>query len=86
MESPRFVEQAEGPAIVETYTVIFNRVGEPEQGIVIGRLDNASGARFFANTRPARDLMLTMTREEFLGHAGLVSADGDTGRNLLEPC
>jgi len=83
MESPPFVEPAEGEATIETYTVVFNRDGEPEQGIVIGRLDNGSGERFFANTPPNRDLMLAMTREEFVGRLGSVRTED--GRNVFEP-
>jgi acetyl-CoA C-acetyltransferase len=82
MESPPFVEQAEGDATVETYTVIFNREGEPEQGIVIGRLQGASRPRFFANTPPDRELMLAMTREEFMGRRGKLRSED--GRNLFE--
>jgi acetyl-CoA C-acetyltransferase len=81
MENPPFVEQAEGDSAVETYTVIFNREGEPEQGIVIGRLSNGD-ARFFANTPTDRDLMLAMTREEFVGARGEVRTLG--GRNLFD--
>jgi acetyl-CoA C-acetyltransferase len=82
LESPPFTEQPDGDATVETYTVVFSRDGEPEQGIVIGRLDNGVGARFFANTPPDRELMLAMTREEFVGARGQVrSADG---RNVFE--
>jgi acetyl-CoA C-acetyltransferase len=82
MDSPPFVEQAEGDAIVETYTVIFNRDGEPEQGIVIGRLDNGASSRFFANTPPDRELMLAMTRDEFVGRRGRVRLED--GRNVFE--
>ncbi len=85
MESPPFVEQAVGEATVETYTVIFNREGEPEQGIVIGRLDDGSRARFFANTPPDRELMLAMTREEFVGRRGCASHDPASGRNVFDP-
>ncbi|TMF07756.1 MAG: hypothetical protein E6I38_08560 [Chloroflexi bacterium] len=64
MESPPFVEQAEGESRIETYTVIFNREGEPEQAIVIGRLDEGPSGRFFANTPADRDLMFAMTQED----------------------
>lgn len=103
LPSPGFVEQAEGPAEIETYTVAFDREGNPEQAIIIGRLstDSDVGAqhavpggaeddirlsqpRFFANTPPDRDLLLAMTREEFIGHKGHVSTDAD-GRNVFEP-
>jgi acetyl-CoA C-acetyltransferase len=83
LESPPFIEQAEGESKLETYTVIFNREGEPEQGIVIGRLDNGSGARFFANTPSDRGLMLTMTQEEFVGARGRVRSED--GRNVYQP-
>ena len=83
METPPFAAQAEGEAQVETYTVIFNREGEPEQAIVIGRMGDGSGARFFANTPPERDLMLAMTHDEFVGKRGRVHAAD--GRNLFEP-
>jgi len=82
MDSPPFVAQAEGDATVETYTVVFNREGEPEQGIVIGRLNSGAGPRFFANTPPDRDLMLAMTRKEFVGARGRVHSQD--GRNLFE--
>lgn len=82
MESPPFVAQADGEATVETYTVIFNRDGEPEQGIVIGQLDGDSSPRFFANTPPDRELMLAMTREEFVGARGRVRTED--GRNVFE--
>ena len=89
MESPPFVEQADGDATVETYTVIFNREGEPEQGIVIGRLgsltqdaDTRDVSRFFANTPPDRELMLAMTHEEFVSARGRVRSED--GRNVFE--
>ena len=87
MESPPTVEHAEGPASVETYTVPFNREGEPEQGIVIGRLGDGEkpGARFIANTPPDSDLLWSMTREEFIGTSGQVTRDADTDRNIFRP-
>ena len=83
MESPPFVEQAEGESRIETYTVIFNREGEPEQAIVIGRLDEGPSGRFFANTPADRDLMFAMTQEEWVGSRGRVRAED--GRNVFDP-
>ncbi len=85
MESPLFVEAAEGPAVVETYTVAFDRDGRPEQGIVIGRLEQDTRARFFANTEPDPDLLWSMCRQEFVGHRGRVSHDAATGKNAFSP-
>ncbi len=85
MESPPFVERAEGDALVETYTVAFNRNGEPEQGIVVGRLGGRAGARFFANTPANGELLWEMTRREFIGTRGRVWHDAETGRNVFAP-
>jgi acetyl-CoA C-acetyltransferase len=82
-DSPVAAEAPEGPAVAETYTVLFNRDGEPEQGIVIGRLEGDSKARFVANTPIDRDLMLAMTRDEFVGRQGRVSHDAASGKNLF---
>jgi acetyl-CoA C-acetyltransferase len=87
MESPPTVERAEGPATIESYTVQFNREGEPELAIVIGRLGNGEkpGARFIANTPADADLMRAMTREEFVGASGRVSHEAESGRNVFAP-
>ena len=87
MESPPTVEVAEGAAIIESYTVQFNREAEPEMGIVIGRLGNGEkpGARFIANTPPDADLMRAMTREEFVGASGRVTHDAESGKNAFAP-
>ena len=87
MESPPTVEAAEGAAIIESYTVQFNREGEPEMGIVIGRLGNGEkpGARFIANTPADAGLMRAMTREEFVGASGRVTHDAESGKNVFAP-
>jgi acetyl-CoA C-acetyltransferase len=85
MPGPQSVDRAEGPAIIETYTVAFNREGEPEMGIVAGRLgEDGTGPRFFANTPPHRGLLLRMTGEEFVGRPGAVTHDAETGKNVFE--
>lgn len=73
------IEQAEGPATIETYTVEHDRAGLPASAIVIGRL--ATGQRFFA--RAPREILADLEREEFVGRRGRVrNADGI---NLFEP-
>ena len=81
--SPPFAAEPSGPATVETYTVVFGREGEPEMGIVIGRLGD--GTRFIANTPPDPALLWSMTREEFVGRKGRVSHDAATQKNTFEP-
>jgi hypothetical protein len=81
------VEQAEGPASVESYTVLFNRGGEPEQGIVIGRLSGGEkpGPRFIANTPPDSDLLWSMTQGELVSTSGHVRQEAESGRNIFRP-
>ena len=81
MASPPLAEEANGAATIETYTVAFNREGEPEQAIVVGRL--GTGERFFANTEADPALMWQMTREEFVGRAGVVAFDAATRKNTF---
>ena len=85
MESPAFTAEANGAATIETYTVAFGRDGEPEMGIVIGR--DSEGKRFFANTPADRELLWSMTKEEFVGRPGRVEAteDGGVARNVFTP-
>jgi acetyl-CoA C-acetyltransferase len=92
-ESPEFVEAPDGEAVVETYTVAFDREGEPGQGIVVGRLggdrsgerpDGRPCGRFLANTPTDRELLWSMCREEFVGRRGRVRA-GEDGRNVFSP-
>lgn len=73
--------RADGPASVETYTVLFGRGGDPERGIVIGRLD--SGERFLANTPQDTALLTEIMTREWVGATGrVVHANG---HNRFDP-
>ena len=82
MPHPELVDEPDGVATVETYTVIYNREGAPEQGIVLGRLED--DRRYIAIV-PAEDraLLETMTSEEFVGASGRVRHDAATGMNVF---
>jgi acetyl-CoA C-acetyltransferase len=67
---------------VEAYTVVHDRAGEPERGIVIGR--DAAGRRFVANTPADRPLLEDMERREMVGVRGRVAPSPD-GRVLFAP-
>ncbi len=69
---PQLAASPDGDATVETYTVLFNRDGAPERGIVIGRLPN--GDRFIANTPPDAHLLDSMTKHEMVGAKGRVTS------------
>jgi acetyl-CoA C-acetyltransferase len=73
--------EADGPASVETYTVLFDRDGSPSRGIVVGRLED--GRRFLANTPEDPGLAEALAATEAIGRRGVVSHSG--GVNLFDP-
>ncbi len=81
---PKVVEDAEGEAVVETYTVHFARDGTPETGFVVGRLV-VTGERFVANHADGKTLKeLSSWEVEPVGRKGWVSKEkGSEGRNLF---
>ena len=81
MPHPAVVEVPRGVGAVETYTVVFDRAGELEFAIVVGRLED--GGRFIANTEPDPELLRWMTQEEMVGRGAKVRHDGETGRNIV---
>ena len=79
---PQLATSPSGDAVVETYTVLFNRDGAPERGIIIGRFP--SGDRFIANTPPDARLLDSMTKHEMVAAKGRVTAS-DSGANTFVP-
>lgn len=75
-------EAADGPATVETYTVVYNREGRPELTLIIGRLED--GRRFVANGPLDEDCVATLVEREAVGLRGRVSHDSATGINRFE--
>ena len=75
-----FIEEANGQAKIETYTVVNSREG-PTKGIIIGRLE--TGKRFIANTRRDKDLLMKMMQNEMLNVQGIVKFEDS--RNIFEP-
>ncbi|QIX01047.1 hypothetical protein AMS68_006564 [Peltaster fructicola] len=79
--APAIVENASGEAVVETYTVEFQRDGKPGTGHIVGRLKD--GSRFIANHADQPTLeALCSTSEEPIGRHGEVVSNSD-GRNLF---
>lgn len=74
-------ETPDGDAIVESYTVVCGRSGEPETGIVVGRLD--SGQRFLAHTPADRALLEDWMASEAVGRRGRASTGSPV--NLFTP-
>jgi acetyl-CoA C-acetyltransferase len=78
MVHPVLVAKPDGAGTIETYTVVHDRDGAPETGIVIGRLDD--GRRFLANTPPDRTLLESLMQEEAIGRRGRVTAGDPVNR------
>lgn len=72
---PAIDGEVEGDAIVETYTVEFNRDGTPYQGHIVGRLKR-NNHRFIANHADDSTLnQLCSMSEEPIGRTGYVRSD-----------
>jgi len=83
---PELAAEAAGEGVVEAYTVMHGRDGQPERGIVVGRLRDAdarSGRRFIANTEADPSLLRSMTDREMVGEKGRLSHDPATGLNTI---
>lgn len=78
---PAVAAEPDGAACVETYTVVHDRDGTPQRGIVIGRLGD--GRRFIANSPADRSFLEAMEQREWIGERGRVSAGGAEGTNLF---
>jgi acetyl-CoA C-acetyltransferase len=81
LPSVELLEQAEGRASIETYTIVYSR-GLPTLAIVLGR--TAEGRRFVANTRDgdASSLMKMAEAEELMGRE--VTVSHVSGRNYID--
>ncbi len=64
----------EGEAIVETYTVAFDRDG-PRQGILVAR--NAAGERIIANSKNDPTTLEQLLETDPIGQRGRIHIDGD---------
>lgn len=81
LAGPEVVAEADGPAVIETYTVLHDRDGGPVRGIVVGRLRD--GRRFVANTPEDPAFLSSLEQNEGVGLEGRVSVRN--GLNRFEP-
>ena len=78
---PAVIEQPQGKATIETYTVVHKREGA-YMGIVVGR--DSEGRRFVAVTPSDPETLAAMEASEQVGRSGVVTQGGD-GLNLFTP-
>ncbi|MGH7010205.1 MAG: acetyl-CoA acetyltransferase, partial [Caulobacteraceae bacterium] len=79
---PDVIEQPQGPAKIETFTVVHAREGY-RMGIVIGR--DAEDRRFVANTPADPKLLAQMEESEQVGRRGEVRLGEDGVHNHFMP-
>ncbi|WP_397423058.1 acetyl-CoA acetyltransferase [Phenylobacterium sp.] len=77
---PDVIEMPQGPATIETYTVVHKREG-PFMGIIVGR--DANGRRFAANTPGDPATLMGLEHGEQVGRPGTVTQNGNL--NLFTP-
>ena len=78
---PAIAEEASGRGTIEAYTVMHDRNGAPEMGIVVGRLED--GRRFLAYTPSERSFLEDFIAAEEVGRSGRVKHID--GRNIFDP-
>jgi acetyl-CoA C-acetyltransferase len=77
---PEPFEEANGDLTIEAYTIIYDRRGSPEYGVVMGRLEN--GKRTLANISSSKTL-LKLEKEELVGKTFSVKHNNKTKQNGL---
>ncbi|MFX1347714.1 MAG: hypothetical protein ACFE92_03505 [Promethearchaeota archaeon] len=78
---PEPVKKANGDLTIEAYTIIYDRKGSPELGIIIGQLE--SGERTFAFISSDSKTLLNLEKEELVGKTFLVKYNKETKQNDL---
>ena len=78
---PKPMEQANGNLTIEGYTITYDRIGIPKQGIVIGTLENNRRTIAFINAVP--DILIKLEKQELVGQKFPVYYDINLDRNII---
>ena len=81
VKGPPVIEEATGDAVVETYSIFYDRKGLPVNGVVIGRLND--GKRFLSHVGKDGRIFSVMEDQEFIGTKGKVK--NKDGFNIFTP-
>jgi len=76
------MHQANGPGVVETYTVIYERDGSPSYGVIYGQTDK--GKRFVARSPHDLDFYREMTTVCLTGRSVKLRYDDGKGLNIAD--
>ncbi len=80
LQAPNILDSWDGPATVETYSVVYEG-GEPAFGFVVGR--TAGEERILARVEDDPDTLQAMITREVVGENGAVRSDASRGFNLF---
>ena len=75
---PAMVDDYAGPAMLETYTILYHRDGAPRHGVVVARID--AGQRCLAMIRAANSAAITRLETgnpALIGTRGRIAKSGD---------
>ena len=78
---PEPIEKANGNLRIEAYTIIYDRKGFPEWGVVIGSLE--SGERTLAFISADSEKLLKLEEQELIGKTFLIKYDSKIKKNKL---
>ena len=78
---PEPIEKANGQLIVEGYSIIYNRSGQPKRGILIGTLKN--GSRALAIVQDGSNILLKLETQEIVGRTVMIQYDSTIDRNVV---
>ncbi|MFX1499512.1 MAG: hypothetical protein ACFFDH_00955 [Promethearchaeota archaeon] len=78
---PEPIEEANGNLTIEAYTIIYDRKGLPEYGVIIGLLE--SGERTLAFISEDSEKLLNLEEQELIGKTYLIRHDSKLKRNIL---
>jgi acetyl-CoA C-acetyltransferase len=82
-----FTESPNGEATIETYTVLYGRDNQPQQGVVIGRLGelgDPKAERFVAMVDDDSDVLEGMTQQDMIGSKGIASSGDELNKFSLK--
>ncbi len=79
---PNPIEKANGQLTVESFTIIYDRVGVPEHVLVIGHLEN--NQRTIARVKGKPENLLKLEQDNFVGKSFSVYYDSKIDRNIID--
>lgn len=81
-ELPEPTREAEGNMTIEAYTIVYDRDGNPQRGIMVGKL--ANGSRTLAMMKGDKEKLAELSNQELVGKTFKVHHDEKSGFNIIK--